>query len=74
MTAGGRIEVLIAGSANVSIGGTHWVHIVEVEVLVIVETVVIVCTKVESPDVIVFVTGQVVRVVTSLYISVISSS
>ena len=73
VTAGGRDGAAIAGGANVSTGGTHWVHILEVEVLVIVETVVIVCTKVESPDVMVFVTGQVVRVVTSLYMSVNSS-
>lgn len=62
--------VLAEGGAMVWTGGTHWVHIVEVEVLVIVETVVIICTDVVSPDVKVFVTGQVVRVVTSLYMSV----
>lgn len=44
---------------------------VEVEVLVMVETVLIVCTKVVSPEVIVFVTGQVVRVVKTLYVLVV---
>lgn len=67
-TAGGEIGLVVAGGgAKVSAGGAHRVQIVEVEVLVMVETVVIVCTKVVSPDVIVFVTGQVVRVVKTLY-------
>lgn len=47
---------------------------VEVEVLVMVETVLIVCTKVVSPEVIVFVTGQVVRVVKILDVLVNSEA
>lgn len=60
--AGGGAGVPDAGG-----GGTHWVQMVEVEVLVIVETVVITCTEVISPEVIVFVTGHVVTVVWILY-------
>lgn len=43
-------------------GGTHWVQMVETEVLVMVETVVRVWTDVVVPE-ITRVTGQVVRVV-----------
>lgn len=67
VVAGGGAKVFAGGGAKVSAGGAHWVQIVEVEVLVMVETVVIVCTKVVSPEVIVFVTGQVVREVKILY-------
>lgn len=47
-------------------GATHFVHTVEVIVLRIVETVNELCTIWVLPDVTVFVTGQVVRVVTTL--------
>lgn len=45
--------------------GTHLVQTVEVLVLVIVETVVVVWVVVRLPLVIVFVTGHVVKVVTT---------
>lgn len=40
----------------------HWVQMVETEVMVTVETVLDVVTKVEEPEVTVLVTGEVVSV------------
>lgn len=53
-----RESVSVAAVAVVA----HWVHIVETEVRVTVETVLDVATKVEEPEVTVLVTGQVVSV------------
>lgn len=44
-------------------GATHWVQIVDVIVLMMVEIDDVTCNAVLVPEVTVFVTGQVVRVV-----------
>lgn len=64
--------VLVAGGRGAGVlveaggGGTHWVHTVDVLVISTVEIVDVVSTEVMLPLLIVFVTGQVVRVVKML--------
>ena len=53
-------------------GATHWVQIVDVLVLMMVEIVVVVWRLVLLPDVIVLVTGQVVSVVTTISVVTIA--
>lgn len=58
----GRVRPVDAAGVEAA-GGTHFVQIVDVTVLKIVDTVKELWTIVLEPDVIVFVTGHVVRVV-----------
>lgn len=58
----GRVRPVDAAGVEAA-GGTHFVQIVDVTVLRIVDTVKELWTIVLEPDVIVFVTGHVVRVV-----------
>ena len=69
ITATGVIDGVDAPGpgAGAPVGGaTHLVQIVEMKVLVIVETVCVTCTISAVPEVMVLVTGQVVNVVNSL--------
>lgn len=59
VAGGGGAGVPVAGGG----GAIHWVHMVEIDVLVMVEIVVSVSTDVTVPEVMVLVTGQVVSVV-----------
>ena len=73
MTTDGKVELIVSKidveeSASLLEGGAiHLVQIVRVEVLVTVETVVVICSICSVPDVILLVTGQVVKVVKTLH-------